>query len=405
MNTTETRIYINELSEAASEYLSKREEVYTKEPRYFTRVEATDYLGVNAKTVDKYVNQLGIDPKRFDDAAWLVSIDEIYRVRDKLREEKLIHDSKFVRGNRKLMVLAVQNQKGGVGKTVSATTIASGLATEFHDEFRVGLIDLDPQRTATSYYPPSEYNEEGNMVPCPDYWSAGDLLKGNYELEEGESYEQFVSDCFLSTTIPNLRILPASQSDRGVEAEFHSKLAKGTLKKPYMILQDIINAVEDEFDIIIIDTPPSMTFATINAYTAATSVLFPMQLDQNDIDATCGYLQFLDEVWTICEDNNHPGYDFMKILYTNVKAQSNASTLLDNEFSKYFSNYISSTQFNNSEAIKECSRLLSTVFDISKSEYSGKTKAPFQHAKTNAFTVVSGVYKEFNAIWTKGSGK
>lgn len=399
MNTQETGKHVSKLGVAAAKYLQTRQKTYTKEPRYFTRIEAVEYLEVDGKTVDKYVKALGIDPKRFDDAAWLISIEEIYRVRDKLREEDVLQHEKFIRGSRKLMVLAVQNQKGGVGKTVSATTLASGLATEYHEEYRVGLIDLDPQRTATSYYPPVDTDAKGKIVPQTDYWSAGDLLKGSYELDEGETFEEFVSDCFLPTTIPNLRILPAAQSDRGVEGNFHTKIANGTLKNPYTVLNDIIAAIEDEFDIIVIDTPPSMTFATINAYTSATSVLFPMQLDQNDIDATCGYLEFINQVWTICENNGHFGYDFMKVLLTNVKNQSNSSTKLRSSFSRFFSEFIYSHAFNHSEAVKECSRLLSTVFDISKSEYSGKTKAPFQTAKINAFDVVSQVYDDLNSVW------
>lgn len=399
MNVLETNELIGRLGDRGAQYLKTRDNRYTKEPRFFTRVEAADYLSISAKTLDKYVRALDINPKRFEDAAWLISIEEIYRVRESLPED-LKTVEKFIRGtNQKLQVIAVQNQKGGTGKTTLTTTLASGLATEYAEEYRVGIIDLDPQRTATSYYPPTKIDSNGFIVQDFDYFSSGDLMKRDYELEKGESLKSFISECFLPTTIPNLRILPASQSDRGVESVFHSLLADGKLENPYTILDEIIQSVEDEFDIIIIDTPPSMTFATINAYQSATSIIFPMQVEQNDIDATCGYFEFIDQVWNICEKNGHSGYDFIKVLHTNFKAQSSASTELLNTFSEFFGENTYQTTFNHSEAIKECSKLLSTVFDISKAEYSGRTKGSFVAAKTNAYAVISQVYRDIKANW------
>ncbi|WP_238971025.1 ParA family protein [Vibrio alginolyticus] len=83
------------------------------------------------------------------------------------------------------------------------------------------------------------------------------LIMRNFDLDEDETFEQAVSEAFLETTIPNLRILPASQSDRAIEGWFHEQVFTHKLPSPYSILADIIDAVKDEFDIIIIDTPPS----------------------------------------------------------------------------------------------------------------------------------------------------
>lgn len=292
MDTLQTTTTFQQLKEGADGYIKRRNQRllanHRKELRNFTRAEASAYLGIDAKTLDRYVTATEIDPRRHEDSQWSIDISEMYRVRD-LLPENLRKDPKFSRSDKqKTQVVVIQNQKGGVGKTVSAATIASGLATEFHQEYRVGLIDMDGQATLSMYYAP-EAEQEGNL-------SVGDLMMRTFDLDEGETYQDAVSEAFLETTIPNLRILPASQSDRAIEGWFHEQVFSHTLASPYSILDEIIDAVKDEFDIILIDTPPSLGYATYNAYFAATSVVFPLSITENDIDATCSYFSYIPQV-------------------------------------------------------------------------------------------------------------
>ncbi len=288
-----------------------------------------------------------------------------------------------------MQVIVIQNQKGGVGKTVSAATIASGLAAEFHQELKIGLIDMDGQATLSMYYAP-----EAELEEC---LSAGDLITNNFELDEGETIEQVISDAFLPTTISNLRILPASQADRAIEGWFHEKVFNQELDDPYSLLANIIKKVEHEFDIIIIDTPPALGYATYNTYFAATSVIFPLSITENDIDATCSYFSYIPQVWALLENANHQGYDFMKILLTNHRDSSTTTDLM-NSLHNHFGQYIYSKEFKNSEAIRQCSSLLSTVFDMSKSEYP-KSKATFQNAQQNCYEVTSQVLRDIMNVW------
>ena len=252
---------------------------------------------------------------------------------------------------------------------------------------------MDGQATLSMYYAP-EVDTIGTL-------SVGDLISGNFELDEGETLKEAVSASFLETTIPNLRILPASQSDRSLEGWFHESVFNGKQEKPYSILANLIQQVSDEFDIIIIDTPPSLGYATYNSYFAATSVVFPLSVTENDIDATCSYFKFIPQVWALMSNADHPGYDFMKILLTNHR-DSTTSTELMNNFYDYFSTFIYSKEFKNSEAIRQCSSLLSTVFDMSKSEYP-KSKSTFQSAQQNAYEVSCQIVRDLNLIWRKGA--
>lgn len=239
------------------------------------------------------------------------------------------------------------------------------------------------------YYAP-EADQEGSL-------SVGDLIMRNFDLDEGETFEQAVSEAFLETTIPNLRILPAAQSDRAIEGWFHEQVFSHKLPSPYSILDDIIDAVKEEFDIIIIDTPPSLGYATYNAYFAATSVVFPLSITENDIDATCSYFSYIPQVWALLANANHEGYDFMKILLTNHR-DSSTTTELMNSLYDHFGPYLYSKEFKHSEAIRQASSLLSTVFDMSKSEYS-KSKSTFQTAQQNGYEVISQIQRDILNIW------
>ncbi|MGF1817476.1 ParA family protein, partial [Vibrio splendidus] len=172
MENQHTTTTFQALKTGADAYIQRRNQRllanHRKELRNFTRAEASTYLGIDAKTLDRYVTAAEIDPRRHEDSQWSIDIAEMYKVRN-LLPNNLRKDDKFIRSEQqKTQVMVIQNQKGGVGKTVSAATIASGLATEFHQEYRIGLIDMDGQATLSMYYAP-EAEQEGNL-------SVGDLM-------------------------------------------------------------------------------------------------------------------------------------------------------------------------------------------------------------------------------------
>jgi hypothetical protein len=101
---------------------------------------------------------------------------------------------------------------------------------------------LLPEGLRKIHYTP-ESDLEGHL-------SVGDLITKNFDLDEGETFEQVVSDAFQQTTIPNFRMLPASQSDRALEGWFHEQVFKGALATPYSLLKEVIDAVADEFNIL-----------------------------------------------------------------------------------------------------------------------------------------------------------
>ena len=148
-------------------------------------------------------------------------------------------------------IIAISNQKGGVGKTTTAVNLSSCLAVL---EKKVLLIDLDPQANATS-----SLGIETDIIE-----------NGIYELFEKSCSP---SDCINQTTIANLDIIPSHIDLVGIEIESIDLIYREH------ILMNAINKIEKEYDYIIIDCPPSLGLLTMNALTASTSVIIPIQCE------------------------------------------------------------------------------------------------------------------------------
>ncbi|MBV1694861.1 MAG: ParA family protein [Hyphomicrobiales bacterium] len=164
------------------------------------------------------------------------------------------------RPNRPPRVLAIANQKGGVGKTTTAINLGTALAATGE---RVLIIDLDPQGNASTGV---------GIGPDQRPRTMYDVLAGHCQL----------SDAVLVTRIPNLSLIPANDDLVGLESEIHADQ-----NRPYRLRDAVARlAAADRskpgtvvFDYILIDCPPSLNVLTLNALTAAGAVLVPVQCE------------------------------------------------------------------------------------------------------------------------------
>ena len=141
-------------------------------------------------------------------------------------------------------IIAIANQKGGVGKTTTSINLSSCIAAKGK---KVLVVDIDPQGNTTSGYG-IEKNDLDNTI---------------YELMLGDCS---IEDCIIKDVIENISILPSNVNLAAAEIELI-----GVDKKEY-ILKNEIDWVKDRYDYIIIDCPPSLSLLTVNAMTTADSM-------------------------------------------------------------------------------------------------------------------------------------
>lgn len=201
-------------------------------------------------------------------------------------------------------IIAIANQKGGVGKTTTSVNLGAGMATLGK---RVLLVDIDPQGNTTS----GVGVNKADVANC-----IYDILIN--EVEPAEA--------ILETKIQGLHIIPATIQLAGAEIELVSTISR-ELK-----LKKALNAVKAGYDYIIIDCPPSLGILTINSLTAADSVIIPIQCEYYALE---GLSQLLNTV-RLVQKNLNPHLKIEGVLLTMLDARTNLGIQVIEEVKKYF---------------------------------------------------------------------
>ncbi|MDD4494956.1 MAG: AAA family ATPase [Eubacteriales bacterium] len=208
-------------------------------------------------------------------------------------------------------VIAIANQKGGVGKTTTAVNLSACIAYKAR---RVLLIDIDPQGNATSGL--------GIDKKAVD--------KATYDvIINGED----INSCIVDTDIETLKLCPSNIELAGAEVELVPVISRE------MRLKEAVDSIRGIYDYILIDCPPSLGLLTVNALTAADTILVPIQCEYYALE---GLSQLMDTVKIVKKHLNHD-LDVEGVVLTMFDARTNLSIQVVDEVKKYFTNRVYST--------------------------------------------------------------
>ena len=217
-------------------------------------------------------------------------------------------------------IIATANQKGGVGKTTTAVNLSACVADAGK---RVLLIDIDPQGNASS----------GLSANTKKGLSVYDVLMGEAEAKEA----------IRKTKFKNLSVLTSSIDLSGAEIELVGVDGRES------ILKNALSKVRDEYDFIFIDSPPSLGLLTLNALTAADSVLVPIQCEYYALE---GLAQLMDTVRRVKRQYN-PNLDMEGVLLTMYDGRLNLTQQVIAEVKKFFPKKVFATPIPRSVRLAE----------------------------------------------------
>lgn len=218
-------------------------------------------------------------------------------------------------------VIAIANQKGGVGKTTTAVNISSCMAVA---EKKTLLIDIDPQANATSGF---GFSKEDIDV------SVYEVLVNNTRPD----------DAIMETPVPNLSLMPSHIKLVGAEIELVNVVGRER------VLDSVLNGIRDSFDYVIVDCPPSLGLLTLNTLTAADSVLIPIQCEYYALE---GLGQLLNTI-RLVQKHLNSALKVAGVVLTMYDSRLNLSRQVADEARRFFADKVFRTVINRNVRLSE----------------------------------------------------
>jgi len=230
-------------------------------------------------------------------------------------------ESRAVAGGRRARIIAIANQKGGVGKTTTAVNLATAFAEAGR---RVLLIDLDPQGNAST-----GLGFAADLRGLTSY----DLLRGDGE----------VDSAMVPTVVLRLFLVPASPDLAGIELEM------GQEDRREFLLSRMIRGQVDAFDEVLIDCPPSLNLLTINALVAGERVLVPLQCEFYALEGLAQLMRTVERV----QQGLNPRLALEGVLLTMYDQRNNLSDLVAADVRRHFGAKVYATMIPRNVRISE----------------------------------------------------
>jgi chromosome partitioning protein len=327
--------------------------------------------------LDYQVKKGNLPPGRVADGRRRFSLAEARAWTKELRKPKLRPSSVC-----EAVTISIGNFKGGVSKTTTAMTLAQGLSLRGH---RVLAIDCDPQGSLTTLFgvlPDTEVEPEQTILPLcmgeadsiksairPTYWDGIDLVAGAPLLFSAEF------------------ALPARQS-RDRKFEFWNVLHYG------------IDPVRPEYDVIIIDTPPSLSYTTINAFLASDGIVMPLPPNALDFASSAQFWDLFSDLadQLVTARGAMKRYDFINVLLARVDSNDAASAVVREWIAAGYGKMVLPVEVPKTSLTVTASAEFGTVYDVERGAADART---YRRAADAYERVVNMIEEQIQAAWQR----
>jgi chromosome partitioning protein len=278
--------------------------------------------------------------------------------------------------------ISVANFKGGVGKTTTSMTLAQGLALKGH---KVLVLDCDPQGSLTTLFgilPDTEVEESQTILP---------VCLGQ---------ESSIAPAIQSTYWEGLDLVCAAPLLFAAEFALPARQMREENFEFWNVLNLALDDIRDKYDVIIIDTPPALSYVTINALMASDGILMPLPPNALDAASAAQFWRLFSDLTgqLVVQRGVTKSFDFVRVLLTRVDSQDATTLTVRDWINKTYEGKVLSAEVPKTAVASSSSAEFGTVYDVTKYEGSQKT---YKRAR-DAYEQVAELLEEIiRATWRR----
>lgn len=341
---------------------------------------AAELVGRTPEALAKAEKEGRLNPPKLNNGRRFYTLEDLSQIRETLG----IKVGKAP--NEDAVIIAVQNFKGGVGKSTITKHFADFLALR---GYRVLVIDCDPQASTTTMFdiqPETLIDEEQTL--------------GNY-LSPRSNFDDFRL-AIHNTAWPTIKIVPSSLGLQDAEWDLTATLREGgqAVREGLQRLRIGLASVSKDFDVILLDPPPAMGFLGLNVMAAATGLLVPVPARQLDYLSTIHFMETIAENIEVLEANDTPvDYGFIRIVCSAYSPSKPGENDMWKMMQATYANFMLSQPVLASEEIKNATQAFRSIYESKPSA----SHATYQRCRDNLDAVFAEVLQQVREQWPSKS--